>query len=159
MLALYSTVSVLAYTINEKFYRGAHWVWAAPAPDRQGYGSYNPDSSHPWLLYKRYLRDSSHNGGDKHSDLIQRNRTGIIRGAQSREVQGLISAADRGSIEQIAQKAELKDFYPVFMVMPYDGVKHLAKEVDVADRANPFSREYIMTDLPSSLFDIWNETL
>jgi hypothetical protein len=158
VLALYSTVSRLAYEINVRFYDDTHWVWAAPAPSSDPSKPYNPNSSHPWRLYHRYISDIDDNGGDGHSGLISRNRTGIMRGAQSREAQGLISAKDRGSIEQIAQSAQLKDFYPMFMVIPYSGVASIAQEVDLGDKANPMSSEYVIADLLRSHFDVWSDS-
>ena len=157
MLALYSTVSRLAYEINVKFYNDTHWVWAAPAPSNDPSKPYNPNSSHPWRIYRRYISDIDDNGGDKHSDLISRNRTGIMRGAQSREAKGLISASERDDIEQIAQRAQLTDFYPVFMVIPYAGVHGIAQEVALGNKANAMSNEFVITDLLRSHFDVWSE--
>ncbi|UVO53379.1 hypothetical protein [Sphingomonas sp. SUN039] len=156
LLALYSTVSALAYNINERYYGGLHWIWAAPAPPFDRSMGYNPDSSNPWALYRRFQADITKREG--HSDLIDRNRTGIVRGAQSRYGQGQITAAQRDAIQETAETADRSEFHPMFIVLPYAQVELLAQEVGISQRASILSQEYIVADLPRTLFDVWSES-
>lgn len=151
-LILYSTVSSLAYEINERFYGGIHYVWCAPARATDVFMTPNPPSSDPVALYHRYLEDVQ--AGDRHSDLITRNRNGIIRGASSREAQGVIKKAQRELIEQMALDASVRHFKPLLMIIPCTPVEHLVKPVAISDRAGTTSQEFIIEDLPPRHFDI-----
>jgi len=156
-LVLYSTVSRLAYSINQRFYKGTHFVWCAPADAPDPFVAQNPPSSDPIDLYHRFERESRKSDG--HSDLIAGNRNGIIRGASSREAQGIISKAERARIEQIALDAHFGDFSPLLLVIPYQQVAGIVKEVDGTAMAGATSQEFIIEDLPRVLFDVlkWGE--
>ena len=91
-LVLYSTNTWLAYAISERFYRGIHYVWCTP---------HAGPSSVP-----------SHDATDRHSALIQQNRAGILRGAQSRRQQGVIGEPHEGEIRAVVSLAETRDFKP-----------------------------------------------
>jgi hypothetical protein len=150
---LYSAVSKLAYNINERYYDSRHYVWCAPAPSHDALVNCNPESSNPWQICRNF--NNAINSKDKHSSWISNNRAGIIRGAAAREAQGVIDAATRSEIEVIANDAELTDFSPLFLVIPYDLVKGLVRRVDVKSTASVLSQEYIIEDLPRKSFDLW----
>lgn len=152
MLVLYSTVSRLAYVINERFYGGSHYVWCAPARTDAMLPP-NAPTSDPWQIYERYL--AAADGDDRHEPIIDANRAGIIRGATAREAQKQISADDRETIEQIVKLARPADFRPLFMVIPYEGVRPIARPVPIDARASPTSEEFIIESLPRTRFDIW----
>jgi hypothetical protein len=151
-LVLYSATTRLAYDIAQTYYRGVHYAWCAPAPSRDAFGVRNPRSSDPIALYWSYWDDCT--GGDRHSDLLQRHRQGIARGAEAWANRGVISTDERKEIELMAFGVSNSEFSPLLLVTPYDKVGQLAKLVPVADRARPSSREYIIEELPRDLFDV-----
>lgn len=116
----------------------------------------NPPSSDPWLLYQNFQLDIRN--GDHHSAIIERNRAGIIRGAESRHAQGIISDDDRDLIQYMADAAALEEFHPLFMVIPYDRVNSdgLIEQPSVKERARATSREFVIRNLPRDHFDVWS---
>lgn len=156
LLALYSTVTRLAYVINQEFYRGIHYVWCAPAPSQDASVLRNPDSSDPWWLFEQLARDIKK--GELHSAIVDRNRSGLIRGAESRHAQGIIDEGQRLLIQAMVEEAVLIDFEPLFMVIPYSGVKdrNLVSSPSFRDRARATSHEFIIENLPRCDFDVWS---
>ena len=153
MHILYSAGTRLAYLINQKYYGGLHYVWCAPAPDSDPIAGRNPPTSDPWKIC-RDLADHV-TKADRHSPLIASNRAGIIRGAAARCAQGAIDSATMAVIEEIANKAEIADFVPIFMVIPYSEVKDLVNPVGISSKATALSQEFIISDLPRDKFDVW----
>lgn len=151
-LVLYSAVSRLAYLINQRHYGGIHYVWCAPNMATDRFEPTNPPSSDPLDLCARFQRDSQRNDG--HSDLITANRAGIVRGAIAREAQGRITRATRARIEQMAFDAHCGEFVPLLMVIPFQPVVELVREVDGTDMAGATSQEYIIEELPRAMFDV-----
>ena len=139
--------------MNEKFYGGRHYVWCAPAPSQDSLLNFNPESSNPWNICRNFSVAIC--SKDKHSSWISNNRAGIIRGAAAREAQGVINSAVREEIEMIANEAELADFSPLFLVIPYEPVKDIVKSVGLRQKASVLSQEYIIEDLPRQSFDLW----
>lgn len=153
MLILYSTVSRLAYTINERYYGGRHYVWCAPCRSQDPILPLNAASSDPWNIYQLYSKAIE--SGDGHADIIKSNKVGLIRGANARYDNKMISEETRQEIEQIVNLAGNDQFKPLFMVIPYQKVKGIVTTAPVAAKANPLSQEFIITDLPRKYFDIW----
>jgi hypothetical protein len=149
---LYSATTRLAYNIAQTYYRQVHYAWCAPAPSRDAFETRNPRSSDPIALYWAYLDDAI--AGDRHSDLIQRNRRGIVNGAEAWADRGVINTEERKEIELMALGASNGEFSPLLLVAPYAKVRQIARLVAVADRARPSSREYIIEELPRDLFDV-----
>jgi hypothetical protein len=156
LFSLYSTVSLLAYRINQQYYGGKHFVWCAPAPSSDALVDTNPPSSCPWQIYQRFRDDIISN--DKHSLLIDRNRKGLMRGATNKRSEGVISEADQKAIEAWALEADLAEFKPLFMVIPYSVVseKGLVESVPHPDRTNRSSQEFIVQNLPRECFEVWS---
>lgn len=151
-LVLYSTTTQLAYHVAQQFYAQTHYAWCAPARSPDTFAVQNPPSSDPIGLYWRYKRDIDR--GDEHSDLIARQRLGIVRGAGAKAASGVIGADAHDHIEGIAQRAPLSDFRPLLLVMPYDVVRGLVRSADIDDRARVSSSEYIIEALPRAAFDV-----
>jgi hypothetical protein len=156
LFALYSTVTRLAYTINERYYRGSHFVWCAPAPSTDALVPRNPPSSDPWHLFDAFKRDIGAN--DRHSWVIERNRTGLTRGAASKQADGVISEDERRAIEAWVEQADLEEFQPLFMVIPYNLVvtKGIVETPEIRARARPSSNELIIRNLPRGDFEVWS---
>lgn len=153
-LILYSANTLLAYRINQIYYHGRHFVWcnpyfsaSAPSIDVQ-----MPPSSTPSDICRGLFADVSQQ--DVHSLKIQSNRVGIRTGASSKRNAGQITEEQLLEIEQIVSAAKPADFRPLLYVIPFQLVAEQAKPVPPADRAHPFSQEYIIKDLPRLSFDV-----
>lgn len=151
-LILYSATTRLAYSIGQTYYGALHYVWCAPVRSPDAFDISNPRSSDPIALYWGYRHDVERHDG--HSDLIERNRQGIIRGAEAKARANAISADVKAEIEAIALHAPVSDFAPLLLVMPYDKVRHVARPAQVTERAKSTSREYVIDALPRAFFDV-----
>ena len=152
-LVLYSTNSWLAFAISERFYRRRHWVWCSPffrSSDTHAAGM--PPSAIPGEIYDRLHDDV--NRGDRHSSWIVRNRARLIKGAECKEREGVISATQREEITLVVTDAEVRDFRPLLYVMPFGRVRRWTKEVPMNERAHPMSVEFIIESLPRQAFDV-----
>jgi hypothetical protein len=151
-LALFSTVTTLAYWISERFYGQHHHVWCAPAPVMDRFVPGNPPSSDPIQIYWSYHKDIL--GGDEHSAAIANNRLGLLRGAAARCAQGVDDEMTRQLIEATVKRAPLPVFKPLLLVIPYSVVEHIAQPAESAARAGVLSDEYVIEQLPRSCFDV-----
>lgn len=153
-LILYSTNTLLAYSIAERFYRGVHYAWCSPMYDgtRSAAHINIPPSSSPAEIYRAYAEDARR--GDHHSEAFRRNRKGILSGVDAKLASGAISPGTRDEIVKIAEFARPNDFRPVLYIIPYDRVAGRVLEVPVEERAHPLSEEYRIVDLPRNCFDM-----
>lgn len=153
-LILYSTNTLLAYSIAERFYRGVHYAWCSPMYDgtRSAAHINIPPSSSPAEIYRAYAEDARR--GDRHSGAFEHNRKGVLSGAEAKLASGIVTQAIRDEIIQIARSAHPNDFRPVLYIIPYDRVADRGLEVPVHERAHPLSVEYRIMDLPRNCFDM-----
>ena len=152
-LLLYSTGTMLAFDINEEYYRQEHYVWCNPYYDADAVPvGIPPPSSTPADVYRALYREVR--GNDRHNEKIERNRIGLRNGAAAKEKLGIIDAKQKQEILGIVNNAPLKLFEPVLYVMPFARVAKMAKTVPANDRANPLHDEYIIENLPRSYFGI-----
>ena len=151
---LYSTMTALAYNINKSFYNNLHYMWCTP------YFSSNFDSPHfmvppsssPLDIYETLKKEID--GADKHGTKIKLNRLGIRKGADLMCKLGKINEEQKRDIHAISTEALPQQFLPVLCVIPrLEAVPHY-KKVEVIERANPMSYEYILADLPQDAFDV-----
>jgi hypothetical protein len=111
-----------------------------------------PPSAIPGEIYDRLHEDV--NRGDRHSSWIVRNRARLIKGAECKEREGVISATQREEITNVVTDAEVRDFRPLLYVMPFGRVRRWTKEVPMNERAHPMSVEFIIESLPRQAFDV-----
>lgn len=145
---LYSINSILAYKINEVYYKGTHYVWCAPRFDCTD----NPPSSNPKMIIQNWIKDVQLD--DHHSSKIQQNRLGLLHGIEMRYSQGIIDKIQRDDLISIANNANISYFRPLIYVIPYQRVKKKILHVSYRDKASPFSTEYKIENLLSNEFDI-----
>lgn len=130
-LLLYSTSTWLAYAIAERFYGGVHYAWCSPVYDgKKAASHFNiPPTSSPAELYRALLDEVAR--GERHSELMKRNRLGIISGAEAMLEAGVITRHRRDEIEEIVEDIHPREFRPVLFVMPYDLVRDKVVEASV----------------------------
>lgn len=154
-IVLYSTNTWIAYTITKVYYSDNHYVWCSPFPGPHSIAQHDvtvPPSSSPIEIY-RILHDDVKRG-DYHSSKIVQNKLGLARGAESKKADGLIDDATQREIMTIIERAETRDFRPLFYIIPYSLVRRFVSRAPVENRAHPLSDEYIIPSLPRKCFDI-----
>jgi hypothetical protein len=154
-LLLYSTNSWLAYQINQRFYGEEHYVYCSPFFSGRSLTPRdvsNPVTTLPSHIYRRYHEEVR--SGDRHGPTISGNRIGIVRGANAKAADGLISVTARAQIHAIVAASETRDFRPLVYVIPCASLGVDVREVPISQRAHPLSEEYIIPGLPRSEFDV-----
>jgi hypothetical protein len=153
-LLLYSTNTWLAYAIAERYYGGVHYVWCSPVYDGSTAERHVniPPSSSPADLYRSLLLDTER--GERHSELLEKNRKGLDGGAKAKLLAGKITEMDQAEIGKAIKTADLRDFRPVLYVIPFERVRGMVVEVPVPERAHPMSVEYRIEELPRDCFDL-----
>lgn len=151
---LYSTMTTLAYNVNLKYYGGLHYMWCTPyfGSNYQSPHFTVPPSSSPLQIYETLAQEIE--GADLHGTKIKLNRMGVRRGADIMAKLGRITEEDKREIHSICKGAQPQQFRPLLCVISRVEAAPFYKKVDVKDRANPLSHEYILSDLPQSAFDV-----
>ena len=145
---LYSINSYLAYLINEKYYEGNHFVWCAPQFDTKN----NPPSANPKDLFSRLIQDVK--GEDGHSQLITRNKIGLLKGAENRRKQGLITPHKENEIIYIVNAALIPYFRPIIYIIDRNKVEGRIESITTTQRAGILSEEYKIDRPHTTEFDI-----
>lgn len=154
-LFLYSTNTWLAYRISEQYYYGLHYVWCTPFFDPNSISKLNysvPPSSSPYELYQVFQNDVKYR--DFHSDKIEKNRLGLLRGVEEKLKLGVIDKNIAEEIKSTISIAESGEFSPLIYIIPFSYVKNILKKVQVNKRAHPLSVEFIIEELPRDFFDV-----
>lgn len=151
---LYSAMTTLAYNINMKYYAGLHYMWCTPyfGSDFQSPHFTVPPSSSPLEIYQTLKKEID--GADLHGTKIKLNRMGMRRGADIMAERGVIDDDQKTEIHSICETALPQQFRPLLCVISRLEAVPYYQKVDVKDRANPMSHEYIVADLPQSAFDV-----
>lgn len=111
-----------------------------------------PPSSSPLEIYDTLKKEID--GSDLHGTKIKLNRRGIRKGAALMLKLKNINQEQHDEIVTISKKAKDVQFKPLLCVISRLEAVPFYKKVDVNDRANPLSHEYILSELPQSAFDI-----
>jgi hypothetical protein len=130
-------------------------VWCTPYFDTENafdLGAKVPPSSCPRDLFVSLAEDVARD--DRHSLKIRTIKDGILRGAEFKLRSGVITAPQFEEIKYMLQAAQTSDFVPLLYVIPFDGVRNLARSVPVGARAHPLSNEILIEALPRSCFGI-----
>jgi hypothetical protein len=152
-LVYYSTNTLLAYNISQKYYRQKHFVWCTPHFEPwTGADEYTvPDSSSPKQIFKDLYKAVC--SMDKHNLNIRSNRLGLRRGVAAKRETGMINDEQAKEILAEIKQAESGFFRPFLYVIPYLLVKDMIIELPPRERANPLSVEYKILELPRDCFD------
>jgi len=154
-LILYSTNSLLAFRISEKYYNAEHFVYCTPnfRPLTTIYSSYNvPPSSCPYVIYRNFCEEIDNN--DLNGQKITANKAGLRHGATVKKKSGIISTREKNEILKIIKIAQLTDFRALLYIIPFDVVKLKCHPVPIQRRASPFSDEFYISNLIRNEFDI-----
>ncbi len=151
---LYSTMTAVAYSVNSTYYGGLHYLWCTPyfGPHFASPHFTVPPSSSPLHIYNT-IQDEI-DGADLHGMKIKLNRIGIRKGAEAMLKAGRITLEQKNEIVAISKKAPMHQFRPLLCVISRLEAVPFYKKVDIKNKANPLSHEYIVVDLPQSAFDV-----
>lgn len=152
---LYSTNTLLAWRIANRYYRDRHFVWCTPHVDSNSIiprARTTPPSSCPLEILKRLKQDIER--GDRHSSLIRQSCDGIMRGADINLGKKVIDSQQRQYIYDTIAAAQLADFTPLIYVIPVAKVARKIREVPPKDRAHCLSWEYQIESLLPNEFDV-----
>ncbi len=151
---LYSTMTAVAYNINTKYYGGLHYLWCTPyfGSDFASPHFTVPPSSSPLEIYNTIKKEIE--GADLHNTKIKLNRMGIRKGAGIMLKCGKISSDQHNELIAISKAAPMQQFKPLLCVISRIEAVPYYQKINVKDKANPLSHEYIVADLPQSAFDI-----
>ena len=151
---LYSTMTMVAYSINKKYYADCHYLWCTPyfGSDFQSPHFSVPPSSSPLDIYQTLKKEID--GADLHGTKIGLNRMGIRKGADQMLKQGRINEGQQREIYAISTAAKDQQFRPLLCIVPRLHAVPYFQEVAIEEKANPLSYEYILADLPQSAFDV-----
>lgn len=154
-VVLYSTNTLLAYTIAETYYRQEHYVWCSPHFDARSIPALigpPPPTSSPGVIY--HALSAEVKAGDRHSSKIEQNRLGLKRGVAHYRSIGAIDDALEAEITDMIAEADIPSFRPLMYVIPYILVSDILHRVPVAERAHPMWPEFIIKMLPRRCFDV-----
>ncbi|MDP1809702.1 MAG: hypothetical protein Q8L35_09255 [Actinomycetota bacterium] len=139
-----------------KYFSDLHYVWCAPfftGNARAPIDLTNPASSIPSQRYWRLVEDIKK--GDRHSVLIKENIFGIKNGILAKEKAKIITRTQGDEIRSIIQEAQVSDFRPLIYIIPFTkAVRELCIQPHVKERAHPLAEEFVIKELPRSMFDI-----
>lgn len=129
-------------------------MWCTPyfGSDYQSPHFTVPPSSSPIEIYNTLKNEV--NGGDLHNYKIRLNKKGIRRGADIMLKLGRITQESFDEIIAITKKATNEQFRPLLCVISRVEAIPYYQKVNVNDKANPLSHEYILSNLPHTIFDI-----
>ena len=150
---LFSVGTYFAYKIAKMYYNNVHYVWCTSEFDAED----QPPTSNPKTICKRYLEQIR--TGDRHTNEINNNKSGILKGAKIKFEAGIINRTQYKEIRCLVNAAEYEAFIPVIYVISVDKIKNSeirCKEVAQKDRASNNSIEYIIEDLKENEFKIIN---
>lgn len=153
----YSVNTKLSYFINEYFYNSRHFVWCAPVFNRLSLEDSNlykniPPSSNPFDIYNQYKKDVD--GGDLHSNMIERNKAGLKRGAIRMLEKKVVNQDEYARVIAWIDTATIDKFKPVLYLIPKGIIEPRVIKVPVAEAANPLSTEYQVHDLKKGEFEL-----
>jgi hypothetical protein len=156
-LLYYSANSYLSYHINRRFYKGRHYVWVSPVFNPSTLDDMHewrniPVSSAPHDVYLNY-RDSV-NSLDDHSDIIERNKRGLKRGAIKLLADDVIDETQFQFINHMIDNAKINQFRPLLYLIPSHLVHSRIDIVPPSELANPLSMELRVLDLKDGEFDV-----
>ncbi|MDD5934589.1 MAG: hypothetical protein PUC65_03335 [Clostridiales bacterium] len=146
----YSVGTLLAWKIAHDFYDNVHFVWCTTEFD----SIVQPPTSNPKTILTRYLEQIT--TGDVHTQEVQSNVNGILRGAKHKLDNGTITQRQFEFINLICANATYEAFFPVIYVIDAKKVAHKVINVPDHERASANSVEKKIVDLMQNEFTLIN---
>ncbi|MGN1367968.1 MAG: hypothetical protein ACI4WX_03795 [Aristaeellaceae bacterium] len=146
---LFSTTTKFAYNIDNDFYGGKHYVWAALKFDDLEEQAAN---SNPLTIANNFIKEVITTDG--HCDRINANIVGVRRGAAMMLRSGAIDQQTQKRISNRINDAYYEDFLPLVYVIDTSKVASRIIEVPPAYAALPNSPEYKIMDLQSGEYEL-----
>ncbi len=156
-LLFYSTNSELSHWLSKRYYDSVFYIWCSPVFNPKKLDHFHPlskipVSSSPWDIYHSLKRDIE--SDDDHSDKIERNRTGLKKGALVQFEKGQITQEELARINKIIDKADKQKFKPLIYLIPNNIEQERLDCVPIDEVASILSTEYRIADLKEEEFEI-----
>jgi hypothetical protein len=153
----YSTNAWVKYYVNENYNGGLHYVWCSEAfegPRRQVRGMPPPArSSSPIEIYRELLGDVQTR--DRHSAKITQQKHSLNSLAQRWLADSKIGEIEFDEIATLVNGQDINNWRPLIYVIPQHAIHpSRVQVVRPGSRAGEVGREYIITDLTGSEFDV-----
>lgn len=136
----YSTQSILAHRISERYFKGKFFVYCAEAYDPQ-----NPASSSPAQLYQlfRMIAETDDRGNPKVVD----HKTKLKANARRMLAEGKLRREEYDELVWEINYARAHDFAPILYLILRNAVSHKITPVSIRRAASVDSREYKIEDM------------
>lgn len=143
----YSTSTLIANIIAERYYDDLHYVWCTSTfnPVKS-----NPPSANPYQIYKSILKEVE-NGEIGPS--IQKHKTGLLNGVSKSKDKGKITHEQQNEIYEMIFAAEIKHFKPIIYVIPGMHVGNI-EMVPRSKRSDLLSEEFLIEELKGKWLDV-----
>lgn len=145
----YSTTTFLTLAINRHLYGGKHFVYVADG--FYAYGSGNPKSSNPLLIYTDLYQPWK--DADPFDKFILQHRLAVRKGILARERDGTISSQIAKKLKWVADRIRTEFFYPVVYELDIDPLLKSGR-AKIAGSGLKGSKEYLILDLDESEFKL-----
>lgn len=146
---LFSTTTRFAYNIDNDFYGGKHYVWAALKFDDLEVQAAN---SNPLTIANNFIKEVTTTDG--HCDRINANIVGVRKGVAMMQKLGAIDQNTKRRIINRINDAYYEDFLPLVYVINTSKVVSRIIEVPPDLAALPNSPEYKIVDLQSGEYEL-----
>jgi hypothetical protein len=148
-LFFYSTNTLLAKVITERYFKGVFQIWAAPNFDNK----HNPPSSNPKDIFLK-LHKAVKNF-DNHDHKMYEVKAGLLKVIQKKLEEGSISEKQYAEANDTVYKATITDFKPLLYVIPNnEEINQNIIDVEIEKRAAPLSEECVIKNLKNENFNI-----
>lgn len=145
---LYSMGTYIAYRISKQYYNNVHYTWCT----EKFHSDSQPAMSDPQTRGNRFLLAVK--TGDRHSNEIIVNISGILKGARAKRKDKTIKRSEYKLIRQMVNSSSYDDFFPILYIIKTEAVKDRCIEVKKEEKANDNSVEYLIKDLSEDEFEI-----
>lgn len=146
---MYSVGTWCAHQVNKHYYQNVHYVWCALSFDNLNQAA----TSNPKTICRRYMEQVL--SADRHAEEIERNIAGILRGAQIKFEEGVITLQEKSEIHKLVNAAKYGDFLPVIYVIDCSKIeKKRFKRIKREECANDESAEFVISDLHEGEYEL-----
>jgi hypothetical protein len=146
---LYSVNTKLAYYLAQTYYNSIHYVWCTR---KYKYHGKQPASSDPSILCRRFLTDVV--TSDFHSDVILKNKAGLLRGVEAKKAEGVIDETTSMKLRSLIENASIFYYSPLIYIIDFSKVYGICEKVPEHEKASTGSDECRISHLQRDYFEI-----